>query len=153
LALSENMSTGEAERGWSRASLRIFGETLQPHEIAEELGLEATHSHLKGERHSRGRAVWRESAWLLQSPLGKESDLAEHLRWLVDCLEPKLDVIKKLSGEYRVDLFCGFSSGCGQGGFTLDGSMLERIAGLGVPLALDLYPPIRSEDSEVVDAV
>jgi hypothetical protein len=43
-------------------------------------------------------------------------------------------------------LFCGFSSGNGQGGFTLDSDTLTRIAKLGIPLIVDLYPPAIVKD-------
>ncbi|MGB2603349.1 MAG: DUF4279 domain-containing protein, partial [Candidatus Sulfotelmatobacter sp.] len=81
------------------------------------------------------------SAWLLQSPLEDESDLANHLKWLLYKVEPKLHVITELSKKYKVDLFCGFSSGNGQGGFRLDSATLKRIARLGIGMCLDLYPP------------
>jgi len=84
--------------------------------------------------------------WLLSSPLGKERDLATHLRWLLDVIEPKLNVMQSLSEKYQVALFCGFCSANGQGGFTLDSTTLARIANLGVPLILDLYPPGIQED-------
>jgi len=137
-------------RQWSRASLRIFGETLQPEEIGTALGLVATRSHLKGERRSsRHKAVWRGSAWLLQSPLADESDMVDHLKWLIDVLEPKLDVIAELSNKYKIDFFCGFSSGNGQGGFRLDSLTLQRIAGFGIAFHLDLYPPpMETDDME-----
>jgi len=141
LAVPENTHVDD-NRKWSRASLRILGETLQPDQIGAALGLVATRSHIKGEpRSKKHKAVWRESAWLLQSALGDESDLADHLKWLLDKLEPKLDVITELSKKYKVDLFCAFSSGNGQGGFGLDSATLKRIAGLGIGLCLDLYPP------------
>ncbi len=130
------------EGKWSGASLRIFGGTLQPEEIGSALGLKATHTYLKGELLSPAHAsVRQESGWLLQSPLSNRSDMVEHLKWLLDSLEPKRDVIRELSGKYRVDLFCGFASMNGQGGFTLDSVTLARLAELGVPLGLDLYPP------------
>jgi hypothetical protein len=72
--------------------------------------------------------------------------LAEHLRWLLDAVEPKADVLRSLSAKYQVLLFCGFSSGNGQGGFTLDSHTLTQIAKLGVPLIVDLYPPAIAED-------
>jgi hypothetical protein len=68
-------------------------------------------------------------------------DPAEHLNWLLDVLEPKSSLIKTLSKDYQVDLFCGFSSASGQGGFKLDATMLRRLGDLGIPLVLDLYPP------------
>lgn len=74
--------------------------------------------------------------------------MADHVRWLLDSLEGRLDALKALSEKYRVDLFCGFSSG-GQGGFVLDSSTLARLGRLGVPLVLDLYPP--SMDIDEID--
>ncbi len=149
MAVPENTRVDDY-RKWSRASLRIFGETLQPDQIGAALGLVATRSHIKGEpRSKKHKAVWRESAWLLQSPLGDESDLVDHLKWLLDKLEPKLDVIMELSNEYKIDFFCGFASGNGQGGFTLDSLTLQRIAKFGIPVHLDLYPlPMKTDDME-----
>jgi hypothetical protein len=127
---------------WSRACLRVFGETLRPEEIESMLGLKATRAHLKGELLSPGqKAARRESSWRLESPLSTCSDMVDHLKWLLDSVDPKRDVIRELFKKYNVDLFCGFSSGNGQGGFTLDSVTLARLAGLGVPLVLDLYPP------------
>jgi uncharacterized protein DUF4279 len=134
---------------WSHASIRIFSETLEPEEIGAALGLKATRTHSKGQpRSPRFKAVWRESFWSLQSPLGEDSDLASHLRWLLDALDPKLGVIRSLSEKYQVDLFCGFSSGSGEGGFTLDSTTLARIAKLGLPVIADLYCPIVDEEAE-----
>jgi hypothetical protein len=127
---------------WSSASLRIFGEKLRPEQIDAMLGLKATHIHLKGQRRSpRHKAVWRESLWSLRSRLSDDHSIADHLEWLLERLEPKADAIKTLSAEYHLDFFCGFSSDSGQGGFKLDSITLERIAKLGVPLVVDLYPP------------
>jgi hypothetical protein len=127
---------------WSRASLRIFGESLDPDESGSALGLTASRTHLKGELLSPAqKTLRRESGWLLQSPLSKRGNLVEHLTWLLDAIEPKRDVVRQLSSKYRIDLFCGFASVNGQGGFTLDILTLTRLAELGVPLVLDLYPP------------
>ena len=129
-------------RKWSLAGLRIFGDTLPPEAIGPTLGLAATRMHLKGELLSpKHKAVRRKSSWHLDSPLPDDSNMVDHLKWLLDSLEPKRDVVKELCKQYEVDFFCGFSSGHGQGGFTLDTVTLARLAELGVPLALDLYPP------------
>jgi len=127
---------------WSRACLRVFGDTLEPGEIGSVLGLKATHTHLKGELVSpRHPTVSRESGRLLESPLSKHAHSSDHLEWLLSAVEPKCDVIRELSKRYKVDFFCGFASGNGQCGFIPDGETLTRLAGLGVPLALDLYSP------------
>ena len=128
---------------WFRASLRISGETLRPDEIDSQLGIKSTRTHLRGEpRSSRTKLLWKHSLWLLESQLTDDSEPVEHLNWLLNLLEPKASVIKSLSGTFHVDLFCGFSSDSGQGGFTLDSVTLDRLARLGIPLTLDLYPPL-----------
>jgi hypothetical protein len=66
---------------------------------------------------------------------------SEHLKWLLNLLEPKAGIIKGIADRFCVDLFCGFSSESGQGGFTLDAQILQRIARIGIAFSLDLYPP------------
>lgn len=150
LSSSEKVHVDD-DRGWCRASLRIFGETLKPEEVGAKLGLVATRSHLKGERRSkRHTSIWHESGWLLESPLPKESNMPEHLKWLLDAVETRIEVLGELSGKYKVDLFCGFSSGNGQGGFELDSATLGRLARLKIPLNLDLYPP-NTEDATATE--
>lgn len=140
----------ENDRRWSAAGLRIIGEELDPVEVGALLGLEATRTHRKGQpRSSRHKDTWRESLWSLQSPLSRDRDMADHVKWLLDSLEGRFDALKVLSEKFRVDLFCGFSSGSGQGGFTLDAVTLGRLGRLGVPLVLDLYPP--SMDIDQID--
>src|SRR5947208_1337766 len=102
-----NQVNSDEHQRWSSASIRVFGETLRPEDVGAALGLQATRMHHKGELRGRDhKVVWRESAWLIKSPLGKDRDLPEHLDWLLNAVEPKLDVIRSLSEKYRVDLFC-----------------------------------------------
>jgi hypothetical protein len=137
-----NLVSNNGDEKWSRASLRIAGDTLQPDEIGTLLGLEAAKSGVKGERFSsRHSAVRRTSFWLLECPLSKHLHLEEHLKWLLNLLEAKHDLIISISDKWRVDFFCGFSSENGQGGATFDPDLLRRLAHLGIPLVLDLYPP------------
>jgi hypothetical protein len=134
---------------WSAASFRVAGDALRPDQITVTLGLEPTQSGVKGERFSsRHSAVRRSSFWLVKCPLSDSLPLAEHLEWLLDLFEPKIDLINSIAEDSKIMLLCGFSSENGQGGFTLDAKTLQRIAGLGVPLSIDLYPP-QSAESEL----
>jgi len=128
---------------WYQACFRIFGDTLQPDRASEELGIRATNSGLKGEilSSSRLKKPLLSSVWILESPLDKQVPLEEHLKWLLDALEPKIEIICRIAKQYETDFFCGFSSDNGQGGCTFSVVLLERLARLGVPLVLDLYPP------------
>jgi hypothetical protein len=101
---------------------------------------------VKGEQPSPGRSsVNRTSFWLLKCPLSDTLPLVEHLSWLLDVFEPKLSSISAAAEGSTMMLLCGFSSGNGQGGFTLDAKTLQRIAGLGVSVSVDLYPPESAE--------
>jgi Domain of unknown function (DUF4279) len=136
---------------WSAASFRIISAELDLAELEKTLGVPATQAHLKGQR-SRSGVVFRQSMWSLKSPLPKSETLDRHLEWLLDRLEPKAEEIRSMSRAYKLDFFCGFCSAHGQGGFVLDGVLLARLARLGVPLGLDLYPPgpAEEQDDEVV---
>jgi hypothetical protein len=128
---------------WSKAAFCVYGETLQPDEINRDLGLQATNSGLKGGRQSkypRAREL-RTSIWILGSPLDEHLPLQDHLKWLLDALEPKLNVVRGIAKQYDAKLSCGYSSESGQGGCSFDAALLDRLANLGVPLVLNLYPP------------
>ena len=127
---------------WSTASFRIAGDELRPDQITATLSLEPTQSGVKGERFSaRHSAVRRTSFWLLKCPLSNSLPLTEHLEWLLDLFEPKIGLINSIAEGSKIMLLCGFSSGNGQGGFTLDAQLLQRIASIGIAFSLDLYPP------------
>jgi len=137
----------EEERKWSKAGLRISGEELHPDQVEALLVLKPTRVHLRGQpRNPRREDRWPESLWYLESPLRDELDMVKHLQWLLDSLEPKREILGLLSKKFRVDVFCGFFFFFGQGGFVLDAAILERLAGLRVPLVLDLYPPTAGKD-------
>ena len=117
-----------------------------PDQVTAIFGLEPTRSGVKGERlRPSDSPVSRTSFWLLKCPLSDSLPLTEHLKWLLDVVEPKFSSISAVAEGSTMMLLCGFSSGNGQGGFTLDAKMLQRIAGLGVPLSVDLYPPQAAE--------
>lgn len=142
------MTQKTVEDSWSNAGLRVYGEMVVPEKVEAALGLQATRAHVKGQLRKNGKDRWGNSLWFFESPLGKNRGLNDHLAWLLDHLESKISVLNTLSQSHRVDLFCGFSSGSGQGGFVLDTSTLARLGRLGVPLVLDLYPPSAEEGAE-----
>jgi hypothetical protein len=136
----------EGNGKWSTASFRIAGDALRPDRVTAVFGLEPTRFGVKGERLRPGdRNVSRTSFWLLKCPLSDGLPLTEHLKWLLDVVEPKFSSISAAAEDSTMMLLCGFSSGNGQGGFTLDSKTLQRIAGLGVSLSVDLYPPESAE--------
>jgi hypothetical protein len=101
----------EGNGKWSRASISIGGDALRPDQISSTLGLKPKRSGVKGERSSSRHSVARRTSfWLLTCPLSYSLPLAEHLTWLLDQLEPKLNLIKSIAEEWNATLFCGFSA-------------------------------------------
>ncbi len=141
---------------WSRATLSVFSTSLSVEDITRRLDLQPTSTHAKGEPRGFRRAdgsvdptnAWSESAWHLISPLGREANLEEHIKWVLYAIEPRSTSMNTLRTECRVRLFCGFASHGGQGGFALQPETLARISKLGLSLELDLYPPSDPEVAE-----
>lgn len=145
------------DKKWWRASFGVFSASLTHQEITYRLGLEPTHTHTKGQPRGASRKdgsiepsmAWRDSAWLLDSPLGRDRNLAEQIDWLLDAIEPKGEAIDSLRPDCSlIRLFCGFASHGGQGGFAIDARTLGRISKLGLNLDVDLYPPSDPEISQ-----
>ncbi len=135
-------SAEQEDRKWSRVGLRIVSDKLEPANISKQLSLKPTRTHLKGSlRSAHHKAVWPSSLWLLNSPLSDQNDMADHIKYFVGLLEPRVYALEALTANCEIDLFCGFSSGNGQGGFVIDPHTLSRLAALKIPVVFDLYPP------------
>jgi len=52
--------------------------------------------------------MWREHAWFLSSPLGKDKDLGAHLCWILDLVGPKCDAVRLLKKWICVDRWTGW---------------------------------------------
>jgi hypothetical protein len=134
---------GKDDSRWSTASLVISGDSFEPDEISRELGLNPTTCGRKGEIRNASRVTKprRNSIWILKCALDDHFPLQDHLRRLLDQLESKRETIGEISKRYKTELWCGYSSESGQGGCTFDAALIARVASMGVPLILDLYPP------------
>jgi hypothetical protein len=131
-----------ADDGWSAASLRVFSDHLTPEELAAALGIRPDDSYRVGDRVSQRAnptAVRKTNAVFIHSGLAKSSPLEDHLSALLAKLG-NAGGLRSLAGRAKMDVFCGFSSGNGQGGFTLSPELLSRLAALGVEVGFDLYP-------------
>lgn len=130
------------DRKWSRAGLRLFSTMLAPDEIGEVLGLQAARSFRLGDPiSSRSRGVRPQHGFFVKSGVSADEPLEEHLIALLALIEGVGDRLQSLRSQVDADIFCGFSSGNGQGGFTLSPPTLRRLADLELDLILDLYPP------------
>lgn len=131
-----------SESIWATATLRIHSRTLNAQKISALLETEPTGTKVMGERlssHNPNSAVAESHLWRLESGLTSDRPLEDHIEKLVEFIEQKLPAFKELMKECESDLFCGYSSESGQGGFVLKSKMLKRLTAIPVDVVLDLY--------------
>ena len=128
---------------WSSAAFVATSKTLSLNQIQEIIGLPPSRFHNIGDPVSSRSStpVHNRDYYSIQSKSLESESMEQHIEEILSLLEPRMDAIRRLSSEANLCLFCGFSSGNGQGGFGLSPELLSRLARLGLEVVLDLYPP------------
>ena len=135
------------DQKWFRVSLRLAGETLDPHRVEELLGLETSTLGIKGcarlGKNGRRYAPYETNLWVHKQNLGSDVCFNEQIEALFEALADRTEELRKLCHTEGIEgeLFCGFSSRNGQGGDSISPGNLRRVAEAGLFLTLDLYPP------------
>ncbi len=136
----------------TRASLRIFGDDLDPDEISALLGAPPTLSGKKGEVRVDARGVERTARtgrWLLQVTRRQPGDLDGQLVELLSPLTPDTGVWRSLVARFKADIFCGLFMDEGNEGLELRPETLEMIGSRGLSLGFDIYGgPLEEEADE-----
>lgn len=122
----------------TRASIRVFGEDLDPAEVTELLGAEPTHQSRKGDIRPSGFIV-QQGSWRLQAPEQEPGDLEGQVRGLLSVLTDNLAIWRDLGARYRVDVFCGLMMEATNEGLSLSPSLQALLAERGLSLGLDIY--------------
>lgn len=127
----------------SSAAFCAHSDTLPPEQMEAIVGLPPTRSYRIGDPRSKrtNRGVYNRHYYSIQSTISAAELLDKHIEEILSILEPRMDRVRQLAADASLCLFCGFSSGNGQGGFVLSPSLLSRLAQLGLEVVLDLYPP------------
>ena len=76
-----------------RVMAKVRRESVDPHEVSRLIGCESDQQTL---RH-----------WSLSAPDKEEADLDAQVAWILGRVTGDLTAWKKLTTQYRVDLFCG----------------------------------------------
>jgi len=139
---------------WASAAFVAMSDSLSPEQIEDAMGLPPSRMHRIGEPvSSRNKStVHKQHYYSIQSGVSASKGMEAHIDEILSILEPRVDIVSQLSSEARLCLFCGFSSGNGQGGFSLSPGLLSRLVHLGLEVVLDLYPPNEVSIDEVEDA-
>lgn len=124
------------------ATLRIFGDDLDPHEVTRLLGAEPTARASKGDvrRAASGNTVTaRSGSWLLETVAPDAGDLNTQISTLLANVTDDLSVWRELSQRYQCDVFCGLFMGSANEGEELQPRTLAMLGNRGLRLGLDIY--------------
>jgi len=114
------------------ATLRIFGDGLQPAAISKALGLTAS----KCDVAESGFGTWSYSTHDVLDNLRPLEDQVLHILQL---LEPRSAAIIALREKFATQVFCYFGSQSDLGGFHLSADTLARLARLQLDFDVDGY--------------
>ncbi|MGW1532578.1 DUF4279 domain-containing protein [Streptomyces aureus] len=129
---------------WSAGSVRITSSTVTAREISGRLGITADEQFERDSLMSprNPSSARRETCvWIRRSGLPDDSDLADHVRALVELVDGHREELASLSADCDLELFLGFGSENGPGGCVLPARLLAEVGALGLDIVLDLYPP------------
>jgi hypothetical protein len=130
---------------WSRLTLGIHGEDLDPDEISRLLGCAPSTAHRRGDA-CRGGPPWPRGAWLLsvegKSPTGPE----ELVQLLLASLPADDGLWANLRSRFRLQLSFGIFTERWNRGFDLSADAVRRINALGAGLGFDIYANLEDGD-------
>lgn len=126
----------------SEATLRVFGDDLNPDEVSALLGAEPTYKCRKGDARTltSGRViVERRGSWRLSASRREPENLDGQVLDVLGQLTQNLEVWRKLSNSYDVDLFCGVFMESSNDGLPLSPVALLALGERGIRLELDIF--------------
>jgi Domain of unknown function (DUF4279) len=121
------------------STLRIFADEVSAAEITDTLGIAPTESFIKGQSYSKG-LVRKAHGWFYSTEkLINSKDTRRHIDLILEILEGKGDMLKRLHQRgCKSDIMSYFSSH-GQGGPALWPHQMLKLGKLGIEVWWDIY--------------
>lgn len=122
------------------ATFRLTGVGEHHDTITALTGLEPTHSHRKGESRSHRSTFrpWQEDAWMIDSPMGPNASLDQHLAWLWRAISPhKVYFSTLIAQASSADIVLGCLSESPSPVLTVEGQSLELLKALDLSIAFN----------------
>ena len=127
----------------SAASLRFFGDNLDPDELTLLLGCQPTKSERKGEeivgKVTGNKRTARSGGWRLKAERREPGDLDAQISEILDQLTDDLSIWRDITSRCRADVFCGLFMEEGNEGISLSNETLQRLAERSLTIGFDIY--------------
>jgi hypothetical protein len=131
------------------ASLRIFGEDLDPDEITNLLGKEPDDIERRGQvirnPKSGTERTARRGRWSIQVKRRSPGDLDAQIAALLDGTTDDLSRWQRVTSAFDADIFCGLFLEEENEGLILAPTTLKNLGDRGLFLSLDIYAPARDD--------
>lgn len=124
---------------WFSASFRIHGAPHLHPEIIATLG-SGDECHKKGDAvPDRPGEKWPNDIWLLSSEVPEMQDISDHLRWIVDFLQPfEADILRWTSQGATADIYMSYCCDEDHQGFGLPPDLLAIFSRLNLRLEVSI---------------
>lgn len=127
----------------SAASLRFFGDDLDPDEFTRLLGGQPTKSERKGEetigKVTGKKRIARSGGWQLRAERRQPGDFDAQISEILAQLTDDTDIWQDLTARFRADIFCGLFMTEGNEGFSPSHETLAKLAARGLTIDFDIY--------------
>ena len=129
------------------ATLRFFGDDLDPNEVTLRLGSVPTDAIRKGDartgKHKPDGSplIARTGKWVRKVPAQKPGNLELQIDAILSGLTDDLAIWQDLSSRYKGNIFVGFFMAEGNEGYDLSPKTLKLLTDRGLALQLDIYDP------------
>jgi hypothetical protein len=122
---------------------RMYGESLDPESISNELGLSPSIVRHIGDKWI-GKEVWDQACWGYDGAhepdgISHWDSLEEGLNFLISKLLPHKNKIGYYNSIYELELWCGHFQSSYNGGPTFSPDLLRKLADFGVSLVIDTH--------------
>lgn len=123
-----------------RASLRVFGDTLEPEEVSALLGHAPTRAHRKGDKVGPGgRSIEPTGAWILDSRISEKAEVEDHIESILALLTSDHDEWARLTDRFSASVLCSVFLDQYNEGFELSPRICRSLAARGLVVAFDVY--------------
>lgn len=133
--------------GTTVATLRFYGDDLDPDEITRLLGGPPTHWARVGDEVSSGM-VATQGSWRLQAPSRSPEDLDQQIADLFSSLTGDAAVWRDLTRRFRADVFCGLFLDGDNEGLSISPATSRLLADRFLPMGLDIYGSVEASEED-----
>jgi hypothetical protein len=133
----------------STATLRIFGDDLDPQNITQMLGAPPTQGWFKGEKgkHIAGPKagdvrIAKTGMWRLEALDREPANIDAQIWEIFNQVTTDLTVWQAITEKYCVDLFCGLFMNKSNDSLEISPHSLAALGERGIQICFDIYAPI-----------